>query len=245
MARLPALIDAIAAHDQRSRGYLDYYARHLRAGGFILSNKSGAGSASMTFRDAARLLMAVSGAVAASEVQETMETMASLTRARLGDETERLKDADLSHGIRWIGQTDTFEEAIEALIAHAPFLALWEGDYIKRWKASGTDELAEVSMQRQGFPGGQAAALIAPSAARVVRVVTYAPGVAAEIHLGRPWKAVEEDDAFHGFYTAAQTPEGFEPRSSLICTEIGVPTLLALHDAVQAPTLYPRQKPAA
>ena len=87
-----------------------------------------------------------------------------------------------------------------------------------------------------------------PGYARALRVVSYVPGLAAEIHLGRVWKRLEEVEAFHEHYAPAGAWEidaaGGDPPASdgdsptrpqsdcLITIEVGLPTLLALHDAV-------------
>ena len=62
MARLPALIDALAAVDGRPRGAVDHVGRVIREAGLIQTTKRGRGAAEMTARDAAWLVIGLYGA---------------------------------------------------------------------------------------------------------------------------------------------------------------------------------------
>lgn len=62
MARLPALIDALAAVDGRPRGAIDHVGRAVREAGLIQTTKRGRGAAEMTAMDAARLVLGLYGA---------------------------------------------------------------------------------------------------------------------------------------------------------------------------------------
>ena len=53
MARLPALIEAIARHDRRGQATIAHIARQVRDEGLIRSSKRGVGAAIMTVKDAA------------------------------------------------------------------------------------------------------------------------------------------------------------------------------------------------
>ena len=236
MSRLPALVDALAAHDQRPRTYLDYYARNLRKGDYIASDRPGAGSASVTFRDAARLLMATSGAVSASDTLEVMKTLTTLERTTSFDPSDA---APTFSGLRAL---TSFEATLEALIEAAPSLQRWEQGYLDRWRKQAA-RVPGPTFEAEPPPWEQneVAAPMRSGVSRLVKIVTYAPGVAAEIHFGRPWLP-GEPDTYHAFFLAREQPGAISSNQSLISTEVGLTTLLALHDVVRAPTRYPRQK---
>ena len=52
MAKLPALVDALAAADYRSRATIDQIARVVREAGYIPTTKRGSGAADGLFRKA-------------------------------------------------------------------------------------------------------------------------------------------------------------------------------------------------
>ncbi len=133
-----------------------------------------------------------------------------------------------------------FAEAVERLIANAPAIAEWHKAYMAEWEepTQGVSE-AEFSMQWMVVKSSAAGSSFRPGYARALRVVSYVPGLAAEIHLGRLWKRLEEIEAFHEHYAPAEAWEAAPASEAtvsqtdcLITIEVGLPTLLALHDAV-------------
>jgi hypothetical protein len=242
MARLPALVDALALHDARSKATLAHIARQVRDGDLIDSRKRGAGAAVMTFSDAATLLMAAYGSAAPQGAVEAVNNLKVLQPAPW-DKIDRDKHADMPEQLSFLRKRMSFADALEALIANAPTLTGWEAEY-RRWPERPDREasLADNSMKRMmgKFQSGKVFATL--PFARPTRVVCYAPGLAAEIHLGRLWKHVEEDNAFHEFYAPAQAwrprvvggEEGGDQagEGALTIMEFALPTLLALHRAV-------------
>lgn len=82
MARLPALVDALAAADGRPRGAVDHVARAVREAGYIQTTKRGRGAAEMTVQDAAALLIGLYGARDPASAAEAVEAMDKLTRKK-------------------------------------------------------------------------------------------------------------------------------------------------------------------
>lgn len=117
MARLPALVDALAAIDDRPRGALDFVARAVREAGFIQTTKRGRGAAEMTAADAAAFLL---GCYGAREPTTAAEAVATLTRLeRISDETRDNLMPDWTYGL--MHARDPIE-AVAALIEMAPLI---------------------------------------------------------------------------------------------------------------------------
>lgn len=87
MARLPALVDALAAVDGRERGVLDHMAREIREAGLIQTTKRGRGSAEMSSLDAAHLLLGVYGSNGRGTAAEAASIFGSLQVLHLPNET--------------------------------------------------------------------------------------------------------------------------------------------------------------
>lgn len=241
MARLPALVDAIAAHDPRGHATIAHIARRVRDAGLIVSNAPGAGGAAMTYKDAATLLMAACGdtsplgAVAAAERMRAFVPVPS-------DDLATMQREDLVEHFDWLRQRTGFADTLEQMIARAPELAEWEARYLEVWAADDSPPSGAVfSMERSVARFKDVNQAFRPGLARAVRVVCYVPGHAAEIHFGHMWRDLEEDDSFHEYYAApsstgsAAKTQPVEPEpDGLITVEVGVATLLALHSAVNA-----------
>lgn len=125
MARLPALIDALALCDDRPRGTIDHIARALREAGLIQTTKRGRGAAEMTARDAAALVLGLYGladaspdAIAQAQVLGDLKRFGRATRkgSPVG-EHDPLPDV-----LRPITTAPTLLDAVAALIELAPFL---------------------------------------------------------------------------------------------------------------------------
>lgn len=236
MARLPALIDAIAAHDGRGRPTIFHIARRVRDAGLIASKTRGAGAAAMTYRDAAILLMAVNGDINPLGSVAAAKALADL-RPATPDQTWFMQREDLPEHFGWLREPLGFAETLERLIEHAPELAAWEAEYLHARGDLGEGQTdAEFSIKRSisrlaDVPGG-----FRPGLSRPVRVIFYVPGHAAEVHLGWVWEDIVESDAFHEYYVPASSTDGpMAPlHDTLIPIEVGAPMLLALHDAVNA-----------
>lgn len=111
MARLPALISDIAAHDLRDRSTIQLIARLVREAGWIQTTKRGRGAAEMTAQDAAALLMAVCVTDNPSQAAHLTETF--LTIPQVG-RPPSLHDAPPM--IRAMTQADHLGEAVVALL---------------------------------------------------------------------------------------------------------------------------------
>lgn len=236
MARLPALVDALAEVDLRGHATLHHIARLVRDAGEITSTKRGAGGAKMEYRDAATLLMAACGdinplgAVAAAKRLQTLEPIPA-------DAMRTMQREDLPAHFDWLREPTDFATTLTRLIEHAPQLAAWEEAY-QSGKADGVAEgvsEAEFSVTRAIHRFAQGG--FRPGLSKPVRVIFYAPGVAAEIHLGWVWDDLTETDAFHEYYAlpqpAARAVAADEPAPDVMFpVEVGVRTLLALHNAV-------------
>lgn len=240
MARLPALIDALALHDRRGRPTIAHIARQVRDAGLIASTKRGAGALVMTFAEAATLLLATCGDSSPQGAVAAVHNLRSLV-AHPDDPNRDMQREDMPAWMDFLREKVSFAEAVERLIANAPAIAKWHEAYMKDWAqpASGVSE-AEFSMQWMVVKSAAANGSFRPGYARALRVVSYVPGLAAEIHLGRVWKRLDEVEAFHEHYAPASAwggdPDDFTPTmpqtDCLITIEVGLPTLMALHDAV-------------
>lgn len=235
MARLPALVDALAEHDRRGRPTIAHIARQVRDSGLITSVKRGAGAATMTFDDAATLLMAACGDSSPQGAVQAVNSLRSL-RPAPQDQVKRMQREDLPDWFGFLREEASFPETVRLLIEHAPVIAQWNSRYealaaSESDKASNSD--AEFSMRRAAAlasPG----ALFQPGFAKNVRVVSYVPGVAAEVHLGRVWRQLEEHDAFHEYFVGP-SPSAVSSNDCLVTVEVGLPTLMALHTAIVGP----------
>ncbi|MBY6262236.1 hypothetical protein EI613_09955 [Azospirillum sp. 412522] len=78
MARLPALVTALAKFDGRDRAALEHVARAIREAGYIPTTKRGVGAANMTAREAVNLLLAVNGADSVKDAPLAVDRFRSL-----------------------------------------------------------------------------------------------------------------------------------------------------------------------
>lgn len=228
MARIPALVDAIAQHDWRPNSLISHFGKTARDTGLIASKGMGTAAVSMTTRDAATLLMAVGGAHSPAGAKFAVENLRDM-RARQVDHQKRREMPDK---LGFLRPEMTFGETLVQLIEHAETLQKWEAAYIKSeggWE--GRVSIAQKSMEMM-------AERLSPVGAgynRALRIVFYQPGLAAEIHLGRPWLAYEDTNAFHEFYFADRELTQISHKDVFGSIEVGVKTLLALKHAVDTP----------
>lgn len=83
MARLPALVDALAAVDGRERGVIDHMAREIREAGLIQTTKRGRGSAEMSSLDAAHLILGIYGSDGRGTAAEAARSLGQLPVLRI------------------------------------------------------------------------------------------------------------------------------------------------------------------
>lgn len=117
MARLPAMVDALAAIDDRPRGALDFIARAVREAGFIQTTKRGRGAAGMTAADAAAFLLGCYGSREATSAAEAVAALSALQR--VPDDSRLELMPDWSHGL--VRAQDAIA-ALAALIEMAPLI---------------------------------------------------------------------------------------------------------------------------
>jgi hypothetical protein len=131
MAKLPALVDAIAEVDGRDRATIDHVARIIREAGYIPTTKRGSGASEMTAREAANLLLALNGADAPKEGPLAIDRFRSLRQNETpysGVNCEGFSQLPIA--IKNVAEARTFGEALEALIDGAPDLSLCLRQYV-------------------------------------------------------------------------------------------------------------------
>lgn len=236
MARLPALVDAIAENDWRPESLIQHFGKTVREAKLILSDKPGIAAADMTYADAATLLMAIGGSHNPAGAEQAVENLRALVR-RPWEKLDRMKREDMPAELQFLRPDMAFTGVLETMIEKADDLVTWERGYLAGWDPDEEGSAELRSMEGIVAKATQGLAPIVPGYAKALRVVFYQPGLAAEIHLGRSWKRIDEDDAFHEFYVA---PAGrFDvrvPKDNVGTIEIGTSTLLALKKAVDRPT---------
>lgn len=236
MARLPALVDAIAENDWRPKSLIQHFGKTVREAKLILSDKPGIAAADMTYADAATLLMAVGGSHNPAGAEQAVENLRALQR-RPWDDIDRMKREDMPADLEFMRSEMAFTGVLETMIEKAEELEIWERAYLAGWDPDEKGSAELRSMENMVAKATHGLAPIVPGYAKALRVVFYQPGLAAEIHLGRSWKRIDEDDAFHEFYVAPLDRFNLRPPKDNIGTiEIGTSTLLALKKAVDRPT---------
>jgi hypothetical protein len=126
MAKLPALVTALAEVDGRERKTVEHIARTIRERGYITTGKRGGGANEKTPHEAANLLIALNGADTPKEGPIAIDRFRSLRQYFRGtskDIRERLAGYDnFPKPIRDVMDVHTFGEALDALIEGVPEL---------------------------------------------------------------------------------------------------------------------------
>lgn len=127
MAKLPALVTALAEVDGRDRKTVDHIARTIREGGYIPTGKRGSGAAEMGPREASNFLIALDGADTPKEAGVAIDRFRSLKQMFAGTAND-IKDKlaaydDLPKPLQDVMDAHTFGEALDALIEGVPDLA--------------------------------------------------------------------------------------------------------------------------
>jgi hypothetical protein len=248
MARLPALVDALDLNDPRGKPTIAHIARLVRSAGLIESTKRGAGGTDMTFADATTLLLAACGDPSPQNAVDSVKNLRSL-RPSPSEPPARQGRVELPTELRFLEEGQSFAKTIELMISNAPQIA-HRAVQFQRANPRIVSELRERQRRNPEQVGGsdyQYQALTLSPAGRVVRVVFYSPGLFSEIHCGRLAPEFGDDDGLHEYYAPAaawnvgRSDPGAKRRAirqsdTVISMEVGLPTLLALHDAVQAPS---------
>ena len=115
MTRLPALIDAFAACDERDRGTIEHFARVIREAGHLPTTKRGVGAAEMGPTEAAMLMIAINASDAPRSAPEAVQAFRQLPWTPHPHEKEDDPVAELLEG-------RPFGDALTTLLQHLPTL---------------------------------------------------------------------------------------------------------------------------
>lgn len=238
MARLPTLVEALSREDGRGKATLAHVARRLRDTGHIISSKRGVGGATMTMKDAATLLMGCYADTSPHGAPEAVERAKAL-QPLPSTAFDKDKLAELPTDLGFLKKRMSFFDTVTSMIEHAPALEAWRDRHKSAWALP--DQLkglqaAEWSMLQGAWKFRAAGAANLPAGSQPIRIVCYAPGFAAEIHVGLQWAQLEgEASPFHAHFIAPESLRAGLPQaraSASISLEFGLPVLLALHRAV-------------
>ncbi len=221
MAKLPALVSALAECDDRDRSTLDHIARVIREAGLIPTTKRGSGASDMTVREAANLLIGASTA----EHPKSAAMVVPLYRSLIG---QNLSPNDEQRGVfARISEARTFGDALETLIEGAPEVLASSFQYVD--DAYGGNHTAEQlrllkAMVLRGDLAAVEVIFSRPTPYAEMRVVTRPAG---QERLQYHWRFMVDADLFmQGFYTDRR-----RDRTSTVT--VGLRTLLALFAAVK------------
>lgn len=127
MAKLPAVVTAIAEVDGRDRQSVEHIGRTIRERGYISTGKRGGGAADVTPKEATNLLIALNGADTPKETPLAIDRFRSLRQWHAGtarDFQAKLDAYDhLPKPLQDVMDVHTFGEALEALIEGVPDMA--------------------------------------------------------------------------------------------------------------------------
>lgn len=126
MAKLPALVSALAEVDGREQKTIEHTARVIREAGYIPTTKRGSGAAEMTSREAVNLLLALNGADAPIDAPLAIDRFRSL---ELYDCVGGEK-SDALEALRAISAVKTFGEALEVLIDGMPEIVIGVSNFL-------------------------------------------------------------------------------------------------------------------
>lgn len=215
MARLPALVEAIAAYDERSETLIAQYARVLREKDNIISDRAGLGAALMTVDDATTLLMATLGAATPAAGPEAVAQMRRL-KPLVAERYSGDHPLNVIHGL-------PFETALRHCIKHAEDISEWAATFKPKAKGNWFED-GPWNQITGGAPR-----------TRMLNIAVYNGGAFAEVTLGFGRRA---DGLFDHMYTldggaGAHLSSGYGSRG------VGLDLLVALQRAVDAP-IQPR-----
>lgn len=127
MAKLPALVTALAEVDGRDRKSVEHIGRTIREAGYIPTGKRGSGASEMTAREAANFLIALNGADTPKDGPLAIDRFRSLRQFYGGASKDFRAYVDSFEGqpeaMQDVADCRTFGEALESLVAGVPTLA--------------------------------------------------------------------------------------------------------------------------
>lgn len=238
MARLPTLVEALSREDGRGKATIAHVARRLRDTGHIISSKRGVGGATMTMKDAATLLMGCYADISPHGAPEAVELATKLQPLPPTD-LDKDKLTELPTELTFLRKRMSFFDTVTAMLENAPALERWQNQHSDSWELPSQLKglsAAAYSMLHGPWKFRTAGAPNLPAGSRPIRVLCYAPGYAAEIHVGLQWEQLEgKESPFHAQFIAPDSLRSSLPQaraSASITLEFGLPVLLALHRAV-------------
>lgn len=234
MAKLPALVSALAECDERDRATLDHIARVIREAGLIPTTKRGGGASEMTVREAANLLIAANASESPKEAAMAVAHYRSLEGQDISPGVYDEKDGvytrrDHEEGgiFARITEAANFGEALETLIDGVPELLLSLLAYIDDAYGGNhsPEQLAHIKrgMIRFGEYAGVHVTFSRPRPYATIRIVAWPRG---EERVHYEWRFRVDTKLFmNGFY-----PERGKDRATTVT--VGLRTLLKLFGAV-------------
>ena len=214
MAKLPALVTALAATDGRDRATLGVIARSIREAGHITTTKRGGGAAEMTATDAAALV------IGANAVQSPRQAATAVQEYRTFKQTPHGRSETAPIYSR-LAQSDTLLDALAVLVEEAVALDAAFRNWVARAYSPAHAEADTVGIFRP------------------ILAVTFhgaSVDIAVQARTGPNWEDVDRHEwrfvvdvnlMMQRFYTLPGT--GPDRRVS---TTIGLPTFLSLHRAL-------------
>ncbi|EPR08449.1 hypothetical protein M527_09885 [Sphingobium indicum IP26] len=128
MAKLPALVTALAEVDGRDRKSVEHIGRTIREAGYIPTGKRGSGAAEMTPREASNFIIALNGADTPKDGPIAIDRFRSLRQYYKGTSKDFRAYVDSFEGqpeaMQDVADSRTFGEALEALINGVPSLVM-------------------------------------------------------------------------------------------------------------------------
>lgn len=223
---MPALVSALAACDGREPINISHWARSIREARLIETTKRGSGASPVTSADAAMLLMALNGATIASEAPQTVVALRDLP-VRFWSDPKCYPVPKARERLPYLDEPETFGQSLIALIEHAHALKAW----VERWQ--GRYDLADLRGLKSDQPFMDNRRLM-EMLSSPVRITVQQRPFEASILIGAPLRTVRDmSDGFKAFfgteYDAVSIPQIPDRRPA---SSFGLPTLLAVHDAV-------------
>jgi hypothetical protein len=148
VAKLPALVSALASCDDRDLPTLEHIARVIREAGLLPTTKRGSGAADMGPKEAALLLIGANSAASPRGAAEAVRLYRDLTfEPGKNFQDDSMQDTG-SWGADFVNQTGTFETALTGLIEHLPKLLSWLNEQLpRRLRAPSSGNLLEVVLK--------------------------------------------------------------------------------------------------
>lgn len=223
MARLPAMVTALARIDGRDRGTVDNLIRYIRERGYIPTGKRGHGAAEMTTREVVNGLLALNGADGPKDAPVAIDRFRSLRNWFAGTTKDfRARDEgydSFPKAIQAVMDSGTFGEALEALIDEMPSLVA----SLKQYTTDAYTQFTPEQVQR-AFPGFLTLHVLGVDVIlqRYAATIELYVTVGSERRVEFQAKFIQDDDRFmDGFYGNASATD------RRVSVTIGTPTLIA------------------